>query len=341
MNVEQMKTAIRICIKADIPLMIWGPGGIGKSEGIEQVAIEDKIGYYCFEAPVRDPIDICGYPAEDGKYMVWKRPCILPEEGRGIFHIDELPDATNVLMKALYHLILKGEVAGHVLGEGWYRIGSGNRPEDGGHSSLMPAPLITRFCHLGVYCESPDFSSQTPKEAEVDFDAYELWAISHLNPMIITFLKFKPIFLYHHQAVPRTWEYISKLIKSIPKADLEKSSSNRYIIGEIVRGTVGRGPGTEFMAFMELATKLPSIDAIIKAPSTSPVPKKGEILYAVTTSLMQRLNDKTCTNIVEYMKRLPEEYQFFFFRSAITIYKKLISNENYVKWVNENLEELK
>ena len=79
-------------MKAQRPVMVWGPGGVGKSEGIEQITQEDNLGYICIEAPVRDPVDLCGYPAEEGQYMVWRRPKILPESGSGILHIDELPD---------------------------------------------------------------------------------------------------------------------------------------------------------------------------------------------------------------------------------------------------------
>lgn len=334
MNIKQMKDSIKICMKAGAPLMIWGPGGVGKSEGIEQLAEELGIQYRCIEAPTRDPIDIVGYPAEEGKYMVWRRPSILPETGKGIFHVDELPDATQMLMKALYHLILKGEVAGHKIGDSWYRIGSGNRPQDGGFSSDMPAPLITRFIHIGVCCETPDFTEQTPKTAQVDIEDWTSWALSKLHSYTIAFLNFRPDFIYHHQATPRTWEYVSKLLKST-------EDHHSFIFGELVKGTIGQGPGMEFMTFLKLITKIPSIDAIIADPIHGIIPKENSLLYAVVTSLIQRLNKKTADNIIKYINRITTEYQFYFFRSAIQIHPELLSNGLYIDWINKNEEYLK
>lgn len=332
MNVEQMKEAIRICRKAHLPTMVWGPGGVGKTEGIEQVAKEDNLQYICFEAPVREPVDICGYPAEEGKYMVWKRPSILPEDGEGIFHIDELPDCANMLMKALYHLILKNEVAGHKVPDTWYIVGSGNRPEDNGMGNPLPAPLITRMVHLGVYCTAPDFTSETPESADVDYDAFTKWGFQNLHELVIAFLKFKSNFVYHHQATPRTWEYVSKLLNVA--GDLYES----FVFKQIIAGTIGAGVATEFNTFSEMAKKVPNIDNLIKNPMKASVPaenKKG-ILYAIVTSLIYRLNDKTETNIIKYVKRLPNEFQFYFFKSAIAVKQTLVSNQLYIDWVNNH-----
>ena len=130
--------------------MAWGPGGAGKSDGAEQATEELGINFLCIEAPVHDPIDLCGYPMEKDGKMKWARPEILPEEGEGILLIDELPDAAELFKKACYHLILKNEVAGHKVPRTWFIIGAGNRAEDKGFSAPMPAPLITRMAHVGV-----------------------------------------------------------------------------------------------------------------------------------------------------------------------------------------------
>jgi hypothetical protein len=334
MNVAQTKEGIKMCMDAHLPIMLWGPGGVGKSEAVEQIAKELEIGYICFEAPIRDPIDICGYPAEEGKYMIWRRPSILPESGSGIFHIDELPDCAPLLMKALYHLILKNEVAGHKVPESWYIIGSGNRPEDKGMGNPLPAPLITRLVHVGVYCDPPDFTNETPEKADVDFDSFITYTLKNkFHELVVAFLKFKSELVYRHQATPRTWEYVSKLLTAITPA-----KHSDFVFKQLIAGTIGQGPAVDFNSFVEMARKVPNIDALIKNPLKAAIPDKKSILYAVTTGLLFRLNDKTESNIIQYIQRLPSEYQFYFFKSAIHIRQEMIANKLYIEWVNNNKE---
>lgn len=347
MNVSQMKEAIKICRLAGRPAMCWGPGGVGKSDGVEQVANELGIDFICVEATTIDPVDIRGLPTErkhpDGKTVIttWGRPEFLPEKGEGILLFDEITDAPDIVMKACYHLVLKGEVAGHKIGKGWFRMGAGNRVEDGGRSSDMPAPLITRLIHIGVYCTAPDFSKKTPDVEsagiKIDVNNYvESWAATNLYPLVVSYLKFKPNHLYHHQATPRTWEYVSDLVKAIENYPINEET--RFIFGELMKGTVGAGPGNEFQAHMRLKDKLPNINALILNPTKSPIDFDKQVLFTVVTSLLQRLEKKTESNIIRYMLRIPREYQFYFFKSAVRCYPQLVANHLYTQWVDNNRE---
>ena len=81
LNISQYKEAISLCRKAGNPLMVWGPYGIGKSEGAEQYAKEHKMGFISIEAPLYNPEDIVGIPDRDGDRTIFLRPNILPTKG--------------------------------------------------------------------------------------------------------------------------------------------------------------------------------------------------------------------------------------------------------------------
>jgi len=333
MNIAQYKEAIKICRAANRPLMAWGPGGVGKTRGAEQAAEEENISCIVIQGPLLTPVDLLGLPEREGNSTIWLRPAILPTEGEGIIIVDELPDSTPAMMKAYYQLILDGKVQTHVLPPGWWRMGCGNRPEDGGMSNPIPAPLITRFIHIGVCCECPDFSEETPAEAIIDHKDFLAYAIPKFHPLVGAYLQIRPQNHYSHQAVPRTWEYVSDLLYI-------STDHFSFVFKELICGTVGKIVGIDFNNFVRLATKIPSIDAIIADPENYRIPQEKDILYALVVALVKMMNDSNITSILKYLLRIDKEYQFFAFNSAERIYDPIIGEPEYIVWKNQNKEYL-
>lgn len=107
LTVEQMKgylaKAYSSYIKNKIPfkqfpsVMLWGPPGVGKSQGIREVAkeLEAETGKRVVITDVRlllfNPVDLRGIPtsSEDKKTAVWLKP--------KIFQMDESEDVVNIL----------------------------------------------------------------------------------------------------------------------------------------------------------------------------------------------------------------------------------------------------
>jgi hypothetical protein len=335
MNISQYKEAIKICMNAGVPLMAWGPGGVGKSEGPEQIAKEMNIGFEVIEAPLIDPSDILGLPDISGDKTVFKRPALLPDSGKGILLIDELPDSELLLQKALYHLILKNEVKGHKVPKEWYIMGAGNRPEDFAMSNPIPAPLITRMSHVGVACSTPDFTECTPKTAEIDCDDYtDYFLKSKFHPVIIAWIKTRPDLIYKNQATPRTYEFVSRLLYNT-------QDHFSFVFKEIIQGVVGVPVGTLLNSFIKLAIKIPSVDAIIKNPDSVEVPTATDIIYTLVCTLIAKTKKETATNIIKYVHKLREEFQFFYFLSVRkTMGGELLSIPEWRDWLNTNAKNL-
>jgi hypothetical protein len=333
MNISEYKRCIRICRKARVPLMVWGPGGMGKTSGAKQVSDEDQCGFVPLQGSLLNPVDLLGLPDRENGRTVWSRPEILPTDGSGIILVDEISDSTMTMMKAYYQLILSNTVQSHIIPDDWYIMGAGNRAIDSHATNTMPAPLITRLTHIGVGCDAPDFTDDTPKTAVIDVDDFMDYAIHKFNPLVTAFLKFQSKYIYRHQAVPRTWENASKLLDS-------HTDHFEYVFSELMRGTVGAGVGTEFNGFIKMASKIPSLQAIITNPMSVDIPSELQIIFATVTALIHKTDSSTASNIITFVNRLSNEMQFFYFASVRTGNQDIVANPDYIKWMNENKEVL-
>jgi hypothetical protein len=333
MNISQFKQAIKICMKADIPLFAWGPPGIGKTEGVRQLADELNIGFISITAPLLQPVDLLGLPDRDNHKTIWLRPDILPTEGEGIILIDEIPDATPLMQKAFYSLILEHRIQSHIIPKSWYICGAGNRAEDKTFSSTIPSALITRFAHIGVCCSAPDFTESTVEKADIDIDDFVSYAVNNFNSLISAYSKFRPEFTYRHQSTPRTLEYTSRLLNTVSNPF---DNGLSFVFSELVKGTLGSEVGLEFVRFIKLATEIPSLDLIIKDPDNAVIPTKKDVQYAVVTALIRLLKEDNDTNIMKYIKRLLPEMQFFFFNIAKKTKPFIITNREFINWSNIN-----
>jgi len=258
MKLSQAIDAMKICYEANQPFHLWGPPGIGKSEGCEQAAQQLKIQLIDERMLQRDAVDVRGLPriTEDGK-TIWTRPDFLPEKGKGFLFLDELNAAPQLVQAACYQLINERRIGQHELPKGWLPCAAGNRESDRAVVNRMPSALANRFVHITV---------------EVDLDDWVAWAMKHeIRPELIAFLRWRPELLFNFDpkknekafATPRSNAKLSKLI----------DVCNGDISYELAAGVTGDGHATEFLGFLR----------IFKSASISTPP--GLATYSDLTSL--------------------------------------------------------
>ena len=326
-------------IKTVPSVMLWGPPGVGKSQGVRQIAsmIEDKTGKEVRVTDVRlllfNPIDLRGIPTAnaDKTLAVWLKPQIFHMDPSNnivnILFLDEISAAPQSVQAAAYQITLDRVVGEHRLPDNCIVIAAGNRTTDKSVAFKMPKALANRLLHI---------------EIEGSFDSWKKWAISSgINDKVIGFLSFRQGFLMGFDAgsedlafpTPRSWEMVSNLLNGISD-DIDEMYS-------LIAGIVGTGVAVEFRTWSKVYKDLPPIEDIFDGKM--PVcPKNTDALYALISSMTHYARNHKeelarITNSIRYGVKLPPDFAAVLFKDYMYIedgYKtKLLSIPEFNKWM--------
>ena len=281
--VDQLSHAYISLIKSNVDLksfpsvMLWGPPGVGKSQGIRQVAkqIEEKTEKKVHITDVRlllfNPVDLRGIPTAnaDKTLAVWLKPQIFQMDSSpeivNILFLDEISAAPQSVQAAAYQITLDRTVGEHKLPDNCIVVAAGNRVTDRSVAYTMPKALANRLCHM---------------EIEGDSHSWHEWAVcSGINDMVISFLEYKPSMLMRFNAsndglafpTPRSWEMVSNILNNI-NDDIDKVYS-------LIAGLVGGSITFQLKTYSTVYTQLPKVDDIFAGTSVL-VPKKISEIFA-------------------------------------------------------------
>ncbi len=325
---SQLVTELRANARANIPTMIWGPPGIGKSQIVYQTAEALNAKLFELRANLFDPVDVRGglkvVEQQDGTYKTkYGIPEDYPESdytGNVVLLVDELPNAPKATQNALLQLILDKKIGTYTLPAGTAIVAAGNRSIDRAAVHEMPTPVKNRFAHY---------------EVEPNVDDWAAWAIRKgINPTIISFVRYRPTLLHsldsRENAFPtgRAWEMVDR------KLPYMGSTPDDEFYG--VASIIGDGPAGEFIAFKQTADKMPDLDKIISSPHSVNVPDDPSILFAVSGGLAARSDENNFKDIMAYAKRMPAEYQVVLVRDSLAKDRDLVKTPAFQKWTQDN-----
>lgn len=312
---------------------IWGDSGIGKSQLIAQFAAADNRELRDVRAVQLDPVDLRGLPVPDVANGVtkWLPPEFLPKSGRGILFFDELPSAPQLVQAAMYQLVLDRAIGEFRLGPEWLVVAAGNPAKAKGVHFAMPYPLRARFAHLTLV---------------PDVDDWCRWALANdIDPMIIAFLRCRPQLL-NEQPVgdvyawgqPRSWASASRHYRAAKARGLVDTP----VFSEMQAGTVGQAAATEFGAFLSMARRLPSPEAILLNPDTTTVPDEPDGRMAVASALGRLISPANISSAVTYLKRIRDngrthaEFLTLALRDAAARDERITMTREFTEFAVEN-----
>lgn len=311
MKPSKLYEALHALIGERVPLHIWGPCGVGKSQIVGQVAADLNYNFLDVRAVQLDPVDLRGLPRIASDQTEWVPPKFLPTTGKGILFLDELTSAPQMTQAGCYQLVLDRKLGEYVLPDGWVVIAAGNPASERGVHFAMPRPLRNRFVHL---------------ELEADLDDWCKWAVkAGVRPEIVAFLRFKPDLLHTADTTtdanawptPRSWEMASNVLSGIArrqKAAFLTGASE--FEAQLLDGTVGAAAASEFVAFLRLFRQLPSIDEVLLNPDTAPLPTETSAQIAIATALGRAMTDHSIGRGLKYLDRMPTEMRVMAIRDA-------------------------
>lgn len=306
MKIGELKSALRICMKAKAPAFVHGAPGVGKSDAVRQLGAESGRPVIDLRMSLLNPVDLRGVPVAKDGVTAWWSPSFLPRMGtdteNAILFLDEMNAAPPAVQAAAYQLVLDRRVGEYVLPPAVDVIAAGNRGVDRAIVYEMSSALRNRFVHF---------------EVAVDLDEWKDWALKNsIRSEIISFLNFKQDRLFFFDPkihvrqfpTPRSWAFASRLLDQMPAAGCTP----------ILAGALGDSVATEFAGFLRVASKLPNAeDVVIHGKMDTRVPKDTAELFAYCGALVgtaMRHKDDTQAfnngqNLVQYcVKALPTEF---------------------------------
>lgn len=305
--------------------MLWGPPGVGKSAGAEQLAaaIETGTGKRAAVTEVRlllfSPIDLRGIPVanRDKTLAEWLKPAVFDmdpsEECVNLLFLDELSAAPPAVQAAAYQLTLDRRIGEHRLPDNCIVIGAGNRTSDRSAAYRMPNALANRMQHY---------------EIAVDFPSWQEWAIRNdVHPQVLGYLAFDNSRLYDEEvredqtafASPRSWMFVSDILNIMgERAELDALFNQ-------ISACVGTDTALSFLAWCRNHSELPCTEEIFQG-KCSKYPSSPDALYALTASMAkyvearsgcgsrEEITETELDNMSAYAARFPADYQACLYR---------------------------
>jgi hypothetical protein len=307
------------------PVLAIGRPGLGKSDAINAAITE--LGYDAIIAhpAVDDPTDYKGLPAATGsgtratflpygnleRMIVADRPLVV--------FFDDLGQAIPAVQAPIMQLILAREVNGVKISPHVRFVAATNRREDKAGVSGMITPLLDRFT--------------TVVNIDFDLDDWVRWGLNNNVPTeLLSFVRFRPDSMNKFEA--------TKDMRKSPTPRSVTGMGRLYSFGltdyEILAGAVGEAFATEFIAFVRIWQKIPSIDEILNNPDTTNVPPDPASRYALMGMLAHNADEHNLTNIMRYLKRVPPEFSVLCAKDMIARRPDLQRTRTFIEWVMSN-----
>ena len=323
-TLEVAHDMILACLKHDVPTMLSGAPGIGKSELADQIASDLGWPMIDITLSTMDPTDFQGIGTSHAGRVVWDKPSWLYDlEQFGdvptILFLDEINAGTSqAMLAAALKLILKRVAGPHKLPKGCHILAAGNRQIDRASVTKLTAPMNNRFEHIDVVPDLP---------------AWQKWANrNQIEPLLCAYLNWmasRGMNAFHvmddgnARAFPtgRSWVQAAKFVRE-PDA----------IRMPLIAGQVGQAQASEFDGFLRLHRSLVPLDQIIRDPSGSPVPNEPAMLYAVAAGLARKATMSNFAAVTTYARRMPAEFDTVVVSDAVRRDETLKQAPGYTDW---------
>ncbi|MGI5176716.1 AAA family ATPase [Dactylosporangium sp. CA-152071] len=295
--------ALTLAVAADLPVLLWGEPGIGKTAALTQLAEALDLPLTTVIASVHEPSDFSGLPVVGDDPAVQGVPMAPPDwavrlvhAGRGLLFLDELSTAPPAVQAALLRLVLERRVGALRLPPGVRIVAAANPRSSAADGWELSAPLANRFVHL-QWVHDHDvvvrgLGGTWPRASLPRLDPRKLTeAVAFARRAVCGLLTARPRLVHQLPGSearrggpwpsPRSWDMALRLT-----AFAVAAGTSRDVLSMLVRGTVGDGPGLELLASLD-RMDLPDPETLLADPAAAVLPERGDLRQAALDGVVE------------------------------------------------------
>ncbi len=242
------------------PILLIGPPGVGKTQIMEQIAKECRIGLVAYTITHHTRQSAVGLPFIEKKTYEGKEYAItqytmseivaaiyekIQQTGlkEGILFIDEINCVSETLAPTMLQFLQCKTFGNHLIPEGWIIVAAGNPPEYNKSVRDFDVVTLDRVKRILV---------------EPDYEVWKEYAYgAGIHPAILSYLNVKKQYLCYIEttvdgklfATPRGWEDLSQLLEVYEK--LGKKADREVIVQYLQHPKISK----DFANYLELYEK--------------------------------------------------------------------------------------
>lgn len=306
-------------MQARLVPFIQGSPGIAKSAIVKEIANEYGLKLIDCRLSAMEPTDLMGLPwIQDGHaqfnpysfFPLENTP--IPEGYSGwLLFLDEMNSASKATQAAAYRVVLDREIGMHKLHSHCFVVAAGNKLTDNAIVNQLSTAMISRVIHLNMDVNFEDWRDNFAIPQRIDERV-----IAYLSMYPQRLMEFDPEREDQTFPSPRTWHFVSKLIKANNNKVDEASIP-------LLAGAITVEQAVAFVQFCKVYKDLLNIDTILKNPDVDP-PADLATLWATVIHLINKTNAQNFPKLVKFIDKLPATFQIVYLRSLKKLQKDLL-----------------
>lgn len=305
--VSPQTAALALAAFANVPVLLWGEPGIGKSAALGRLAAALGVPLETVIASIHEPSDFAGLPVVGADPVGQGVPMAPPDwavrlhrAGRGLLFLDELSSAPPAVQAALLRVVLERRVGSLGLPPAVRVAAAANPASQAADGWLLSPPLANRFVHL-EWTHDPrvvarGLGGTWPEPAVPTLSGDPAGAVARARGIVSGFLTARPGLVHAMPSdpdaggrawpSPRSWEMALRLLAFGLATGVAREPLALALVG-----AVGPGAGTELLGYLE-RLDLPDPEAVLADPEAFSLPGRGDQQLAVFTAVVAAVRDR-------------------------------------------------
>lgn len=306
-----MREAISIAVQADVPLLVWGEPGVGKSAYFRSLG-ETLYGIFRDIRPAtEEPAEITGFRLPGDREEVGGRSyrstetappawaIDLAREGKGLLLIEELSCAAPAVQAAMLGVVLDRKIGDFYLPEGVRRVAIANPPDSAAGGFDLEAPLANRFLHLDWSFDfrswrdgmisgfgSPEIRPLPENWRDYRKDvAIEVTSFLDARRELVHKLPENLTERGRAWPSPRTWDMLITVLAAARSAGADEDT-----VATLATGCVGQGAAFEYLEYSR-HLDLPRPEDILSGKVDVDPHDRPDRLLAILTALASKMSE--------------------------------------------------